>query len=404
MDKRLLTVVKKELKRVFTDRRLVFSTMILPAVSIFLMYSLMGNMITSQVDDINTNIPNVMVVDAPESFHGYVENSLLEEEFSFEYTSGTGNIDEYKNNILIGDLELLIIFDGNFDDKASEYNNPNIERYYNRSEDYSSEARWNMDNALVDYENYLLGERIGNQEHVNVFDLNRGVEKDSIEDEQKATGKGLSTLFPMLIAIFLFAGAMSVGADIIAGEKERGTMATLLVTPVKRETLAMGKIIALGIIAIVSATSSFIGIIASMPAAGEMFSRDGMDISSLKFSLVDFFSLGAIMLTLVGLYVAIVCVVSVISKSIKEANTYMAPIYMVVMISGFSTMFSDGAVETWKFLIPVYGSVIALKNLLVFELTSTMLLYTCGSAIAVTSVAVYLIKVLFNSERVMFSK
>lgn len=404
MDKRLLTVVKKELRRVFTDRRLVFSTMLLPALSIFLMYSLMGNMISTKVDDISTNVPSSVVINAPDSFISYSKENNIEDSFKIEYISDTKNIGMYKDNILNGELELLVIFDGNFDSSVSEYVNPNVTRYYNRSEEYSAEAKWNIDNVLNDYESFLLGERIGNQEHVNVFDLNRGIEKDSIEDEQRATGKGMSTLFPMLIAIFLFAGAMSVGADIIAGEKERGTMATLLVTPVKRETLALGKIIALAIIAIVSASSSFLGIIASLPSAGKMFASDGMDISALKFGSSEYLSLAAIMLTLVGLYVAVVCVVSVISNSVKEANTYMAPIYMVVMIAGFSTIFADGAVETWRFLIPIYGSIIALKNLFAFELTSTMVLYTCASSIIVTSGAIYLIKILFNSERVMFSK
>lgn len=400
MDKRLLTVLKKELKRVFTDRRLVFSTMILPALSIFLMYSLMGNMITDLEDDINRNIADIAVVQAPQSFLEFANNSGLIENNNLIYD---GNIDSYKDDILNGKLEVLIVFEEEFDDKILKYSSPNIERYYNRSEEYSSEAKWNIDNALSDYEEYLLGVRIGSQEHVNVFDLNRDI-NDNIEDEQKAVGKALAILFPMLIAIFLFTGAMSVGADIIAGEKERGTMATLLVTPVSRGTLAMGKIIALAIIAIISALSSFIGIIASLPAAGNMFSSGGMDISELQFGMLEFFSLGVIMLSLVALYVSVICTVSVIAKSVKEANTYMAPIYMVVVMSGFSTMYADGAVEAWRFSIPIYGSIIALKNLFAFELTSTMLLYTCSSSILFTCIAMYFIKELFNNEKVMFSK
>lgn len=284
-----------------------------------------------------------------------------------------------------------------------DFSKPNVERYYNDTEDYSSEARYNIDQVLIEYEAHLLGIRIGNPEHVEVFDLNRDVENDKIQDVQKATGKGLSTLFPMLIAIFLFSGAMSVGPDMIAGEKERGTMATLLVTPVKRETLAMGKVIALGIIALISSASSFIGIIASMPNAGDMFARDGIDMASLQFSMMDYFSMLAIMLTLVSLYVAVVCLVSIISKTIKEANTYMAPIYMVVMVAGFSTMFSTATPATWKFLIPVYGSIIALKNVFSFELTTNMLLYTCGSSIVISSILIYIIKGLFNNEKVMFN-
>jgi sodium transport system permease protein len=82
----------------------------------------------------------------------------------------------------------------------------------------------------------------------------------------------------------------------------------------------------------------------------------------------------------------------------------MAPIYMFVMISGFSTMYFDGAVSTPRFLIPVYGSVMALKKLFAFELTTKMVLYTCGMSIILSLVIIYIIKDLFNNEKVMFSK
>lgn len=403
MDKRLFTVVKKELKRIFTDRRLVFTTMILPAVSIFIMYSFMGNMIDTKINDVEGNIPKVTVMDAPESFKNFSVDNDLSDFMTLTFVA-LSDKETYKDQILDGNLELFLVFESNFDEMVDSIKHPNVERYYNGVEDYSSEARWNMDNVLEEYEMLLLGERIGNPDHVDVFDLNRGVENASLQDEQKATGKGLATLFPTLIAIFLFSGAMSVGPDMIAGEKERGTMATLLVTPVKRETLAMGKVIALAVVAIVSSLSSFIGIIASMPAAGSMFADDGIDMSSLKFSVSEFASLAAVMITLVGVYVAVVCLVSIIAKSIKEANTYMAPIYMVVMVSGFSLMFSDGPVATWKFAIPVYGSILTLKQLFTFELTSNMVLYSCGVSVILTGIMVYTIKVLFNNERVMFSK
>lgn len=403
MDKRLFTVIKKELKRIFTDRRLLFTTMILPALSIFVMYSLMGNMIDTRVEDVEEHIGSLVIVDAPTSFQDYITSKALDEAFDIDYETRE-SIEKSKTDIINGDLELLLIFTENFDEEVISYNQPNIIRYYNDIEDYSSEARWKIDNFLASYEEFELGLRIGNHDSVNVFNINEGILEDSLKDSQKATGKGLSVLFPMLIAIFLFSGAMSVGPDMIAGEKERGTMATLLVTPVKRETLAMGKVIALGVIAIVSSISSFIGIIASMPSAGSMFADDGIDMASLQFSVREYFYLAAIMISLVSLYVTVVCMVSIMSKTIKEANTYMSPIYMLVMISGFSTIFTEGAVEPYRLLIPVYGSVIALKNLFAFELSSKMVLYTCGSSLLVSAVLIYFIKVMFNNEKVMFSK
>ena len=75
----------------------------------------------------------------------------------------------------------------------------------------------------------------------------------------------MTMIMPFLFVVLLFSSAMSICCESIAGEKERGTIATLLVTPVKRSYLVLGKVISLGITALVSALVSFIGLMASLP-------------------------------------------------------------------------------------------------------------------------------------------
>ena len=69
-----------------------------------------------------------------------------------------------------------------------------------------------------------------------------------IQDEQKAGGKALGMMLPYFVTILLFAGAMGLGTDMVAGEKERGTMASMLVAPIKRSSIVLGKVFALMII------------------------------------------------------------------------------------------------------------------------------------------------------------
>lgn len=74
-------------------------------------------------------------------------------------------------------------------------------------------------------------------------------------------------MLPMLLMLFLFSGCMAVAPESIAGEKERGTIATLLVTPMKRSDLAIGKILALALIALLSGISSALGTVLALPQA-----------------------------------------------------------------------------------------------------------------------------------------
>ena len=114
----------------------------------------------------------------------------------------------------------------------------------------------------------------------NKLDINAG---DSVyydcATSKDTTGQMFSMMMPLLLMMFLYSGCMSVAPESIAGEKERGTIATLLVTPMKRSSLALGKVFSLSIIALLAGCSSFIGTFAALPKmmGGEL---TGVDSSS----------------------------------------------------------------------------------------------------------------------------
>jgi sodium transport system permease protein len=202
----------------------------------------------------------------------------------------------------------------------------------------------------------------------------------------------------------LFAGAMGIGMDVIAGEKERGTMATMLLAPVDRETIAFGKVISLGIVATLSAMCTFGAVIASLPNASS-FLAAGADVSldSLAFTPTHYIMLLIILIMQVGIFVAVICLVSVIAKSVKEAGTYISPVYMLVMFSAFATVFTTGDVELYKYTIPVLGNVFAIKELLTFDLSLIEFGVTVGVSIVVIAILLKLITMAFNNERTMFN-
>jgi len=407
MNKNLSVIIKKELKRVFTDKRIVFTAFILPALSIALIYSIMGVALGNMIEDREEYIPKAYVRNMPQRFDNLISNEPYNDMVDIEKVSNDKEIENIKEKIKLGETDILIVFEQNFEEKLKNYENkekPNIKTFYNSSEDYSSDARFGLFNQLFSrYENMIIGERLGNIEYTSAFNIDIGSETNDLVDEKEATGKGLSFLMPMLISIFLFAGAMGIGMDSIAGEKERGTMATLLVTPLKRETIAFGKIISLSIISIISALSSFIGIIASFPFSKAVLGGDkDMDLANLKFGASDLGKLFIIMITLVGIYVGLICLLSIIAKTVKEAGTYITPVYMIVMASSFMNMFSNSDPEIWQFLIPIYGSVVAIKNILMFQLTWTHVLISASVSVVSTIFLIYLIKKMFNSEKVMF--
>ena len=197
---------------------------------------------------------------------------------------------------------------------------------------------------------------------------------------------------------------MSIGPDSIAGEKERGTIATLLVTPVKRSQIAIGKVMSLSIISLMSAISSFVGIILSLPKLlGGQIASD-VPVYSI-YSISDYLMLLAIIFVTVLVIVGLISVVSAYAKTIKEASTLILPFYFLSILVGISTMFSgEGNTELFIYLIPIYSSVNMIIAVLSFEVIGIHFLLTIISSLVYVSIFIYILNRLFQSETIMFSK
>ncbi len=405
---KILWIVRKELRRIFGDRRLVFTTFILPALSIALLYGLMGTMMQGMFDEREEHVPRVVVAGAPADFESYANRPLEEEENPVAWTFVSTAAEEEYASLREGEVDAILVFPSSFGNLvAQEEILPDLSLYHNDAEELSIDAANRLKREILpNYRLHLLTERLGNRRAAEVFTVNAAAEDEErlVVDEQKAAGKGLGMLFPLLISIFLFAGAMGIGADMIAGEKERHTMATLLMTPVDREIIAYGKLISLGIISIFSAFSSFVGVLASMPFASVFYSMNGdaVSLGALGFGAFHYGALIVILCSLAGLYAGLICVLSLLANTVKEANTYLAPVYMVVLVAGFTSVYGTGEVPMFAYAVPIYGNVQAIKGLFTFTLTpATLGLNLVGSLVGIFLLA-RIMRTLFNNENVMF--
>ena len=99
----------------------------------------------------------------------------------------------------------------------------------------------------------------------NRFDVNAGGAGYDVAEERDVAGMLVVSIVPLLLLILVFSSVMSIAAESVAGEKERGTMATLLATPIKRRDIALGKVLAITVIGLLIAASSAIGIFSGLP-------------------------------------------------------------------------------------------------------------------------------------------
>ena len=393
-------IFKKEIVRVFKDPKMVLSIFVLPVVLMIGLLYLMGNVMTNMQDDIASHKSIIYIENQPDSFQQFLKECDIEGDIR-----PIKELEQVKKEIRNGDADVLLVFPKEFDEQIQTYQVgnkvPEIQTFYNPSEEYSSAARNVLMGVLEKYRNTLLAGRVGNLEQLMVFTVNSESEEVILQDDKKAEGKALGTMLPYFVTLMLFAGAMSIGTDMIAGEKERGTMASLLVSPVKRSAIIFGKVFALMTISGLASVVSTIAIIVCMPLVSQSMLGETVSGVGMKLDTEQIWMLGTLLVAVAFLYATIIALVSVFAKTVKEANSYVMPVYILVLAIGIMTMYMTGEPSKIAYYIPIYNSAIVLKGIFVHEVAGMQFLITLLTTLVSGLILTGIIAKAFDSEKVM---
>ena len=391
------TIIKKEFARFFGDRQLLFTTVIMPGLLIYIIYSFMGTGMKKMATEGANEQVTLCVENLPESMAPLVDGVPFTVAVQQRVTQEDIDKLEDKNLNVV-----LMRFPEAFDELVAAYDPqsgefaPNIEIYYNSANNASTRVFHMLQNSLTFYEEQLS----------NRFDINRIESVDDqfdMANQDDVLGSVLSKLIPMLILMLLFSGVMGIAPSAIAGEKERGTIATLLVTPMKRNELALGKVVSLSGMALLSGISSFIGIVLSLP---KMIQADTAGVElGLNYTGADYTVLFITILATVLIMASVVSLFSALAKDVKNAGTMIVPFMLVVMFCGLTPMFQSSVPENpTAYMVPFYNSIQVMTSVFAHEMKWMPVVVMLASNVVYTGIAVWVLTRMFNSEKVMFSK
>lgn len=391
----------KELARIFRDKKMIFSVFLLPVIIMIAILSIINVLASNMENNIESHISNVYMMNEPESFQQILENSGVKCNITAIDTDA--QMEDAKAEILSGDTDLIVEFPENLEQAVAGYQEgdqiPQIKTYQNPSEEYSTQAADNLTQVLETYHQTLLSQRVGDMESLVVFQVNADNDEMYIQDEEKASGRAIGMMLPYFITILLFAGAMGIGTDMIAGEKERGTMASLLVSPIKRSSIVLGKVFSLMVI---SGLSSLIYVAAMVVCAPMMMdSFGGAGDLNIQLSIRQILMLAFLLVAISFLYSSIIALFSVFAKSVKEASTYVMPAYMLILVIGLVTMFNFGETDSSSYMIPLYNTALTLQGILTQETTLAQYAVTLVETLVIGGVLTGVIVKAFESEKVM---
>ena len=397
----MLTILKKELIRVFSDKRMVM-TIIMPGIILYVVYSLIGTGMADKIKGEGPESWNISVVNMPEHLE-----AVLQQPGAKLQEVAESDIAEKKQAVADEGEVLLMVFPEELDQILSDASylqnmdgvKPEIEMFYNSANTQSYQAYSTFSSICDAYESQL----------VNVFDINTDMEESyDLATEEDGMMQMFSMLLPMLLIIFLFSGCMSVAAESIAGEKERGTLAKLLVTPINRWSLALGKIIGIGIVGLVGAVSSFLGVMLSLPKMMNSMSEaeDGtsVNMNMAIYGAKEYIYLFLIICTTVLVIVGAISIISGLARNVKEAGTMATPLMLLTTLLGVSTVAQDGAQKTLAYYaIPFYNSVQSMAQIFSGEVRTECVLLTVVMNLVYTVVLAVVLARIFDSEKIIYN-
>ncbi len=223
---------------------------------------------------------------------------------------------------------------------------------------------------------------------------------------ESSMGSLLGSFIPFLLITGIMTGCMYPAIDITAGEKERGTLETLLTLPIGNLELIISKFLS---VATVSIVSVFINILSIGGIVFYLF-RTVMSLTegAGAFRLATF--VPAILISVVcviafALFMsAVVMCICAFAKSFKEANNYITPLTLIVMLTAYVGFIPNVELSSVTALIPVANICLLMKNLMVFKYNFTLILIVLFSNIIYAFVAVWFLSRIYDSESILFGE
>ena len=377
---------RKEILQAVRDRRTVFMTVAFPLVFYPILFGLVGSFVQREQARLAALVPRLVVVSegADELVQALAEAPGFFVLSAVDLERGRAALEEGAGEVLLsirrvparGELGYALTL------------------YYDATDQKAQAGAAKLKAFLSEYFQGLARERLAAmgmdpEELTPPFTL----EEVDLGGKEGLARVLLSQLLPYFLVLSILTGAMGLGAEITAGEKERGTLATLLSSRLSREEIVLGKFMAVLAVSLVTAVLSAVGLSLGIQSFGA--GLGGVPVASVAWVLV-------LLIPLAMALSAVVIIVGSFARTQKEASAYLLPVTMLVIVLGISTTMGGGELGGAKLAIPIAGPMAAIKRALAGGLAVREVAWALLSSLFLAGLLLWLAVRLFRSEKVLF--
>jgi sodium transport system permease protein len=265
--------------------------------------------------------------------------------------------------------------------------------YFDSVREDSLEAQRRLADRLVSYRTDLVRQRERDRGLAEGFSLGLDVRSANLAPDERRSGQILGLFLPFLLVTMSLLGGFYPAIDLTAGEKERGTMQTLLCAPVRSIEIIAGKFAAVWVIGLIAAAANIVSLGTTM---ARILPGDQIHVapSTLAVAFV-------MLLPLTFFMTAVFLALATFAKDFKDGQNFLTPVYMLLALPAAVTMLRGVELNVWTAFVPVVNIALLIKALLVGEAAGDLIFLTLVSSTAWAALALVLAARVFAREQVL---
>jgi sodium transport system permease protein len=357
-------------------------------------------MIASIVDKTKEQTPRIMIIGGEDS-PGVVAS--LKATAKIEIVPATPN---WKNLVVEKDVPAVVEIPAGFDKSVADQKELAV-NIYNYSGDLKSEiAAGKVEAALKAYRDSVVKNRLEARSMPVAILTPFEVKQQNVAAPEKSGAALFFGGFIAYIVVFLcLNGGMHPAIDLTAGEKERGTMETILSSPISRAHLVVGKFLLVLTTALATAALSVISMALSFALVNSFHAKTiqaGDEGVSMHIGVGAALSVFIMAIPLAVLFSAVLLMIASFAKSYKEAQSYLMPLMFIVIIPAIAAMLPGVDLTAKLALVPILNVSLLCKELVIGTYHWRFIVIIFTSTCAYAAIALFLAVKMFQRESVLF--
>jgi sodium transport system permease protein len=390
-------VYRKELTEWLRDRRTLISTVLVPLLAFPILISGVIYLSTTLMKQAEKEVPKVMIIggeDSPDVVAALRANKELE---VVPYT------ENWKDQISNKEIRAAVEIPKGFQVSLEKGTAETVQIDYYQGEFKSEFGANHAESSLKTYRDDVIKKRLEAKNLPDTLISPFGTKKQNVAPPEKVGGASIGSFIGYMVIILSMTGAIYPAIDLTAGEKERGTIETILSSPISRLDLVLGKFLLIFSASLASAILSVTSMGLSFAYLGRSLPTDSSGQAiHLNLGLMSVVAVFLMALPLAILFSAVLMTIALFAKTYKEAQSYLTPMTFVVVIPAVVSIMPGVELNPKLALVPILNTSLVCKEIITGTYHWSSIIMIFASTCVYAAAAIFLAVKTFQRESVLF--